>query len=146
MLERVDKEMVLEGTVLTGSYPWKHCAERMKSNRQQVLKIQGKTEERMLKEGTYQAYQDEFRKAVDAGTVTRVTQEELDTYSGPVNYNTTFGVINENSTTTRLRIVLNSALKNARSGLSLNDCMHQGPDELAVLTDILLHFRTERQA
>ena len=89
----------------------------MKSNRPQVLKIQSKTEERILKEGTYQAYQEQFRKAVASGTVTRVTQEELDTYSGPVNYNTTFGVINENSPTTRLRTVLYSALKNARSGL-----------------------------
>jgi hypothetical protein len=142
VLERVDKEMTLEGGVLTGSYPWKACAERMKNNREQALKIQSKTEERMLKDGTYEAYQLEFRKAVATGAVTKVTQEELDTYSGPVNYNTTFGVINENSSTTRLRIVLNSALKNARSGLSLNDCMYQGPDELAVLTYILLHFRT----
>ena len=59
-----------------------------------------------------------------------VSREEIDNYKGPVNYNNHFEVINENSSSTRLQIVSNSAQKNARSGLSLNDCMAKGPELL----------------
>ena len=39
-----------------------------------------------------------------------------------------------------------SAQKNARRGLSLNDCIGKGPDLLALFKDVLLHFRTVQAA
>ena len=53
-----------------------------------------------------------------------------------------FGVKNEASTSTKLRIVANSALKNVHSKLSLNDCMWGGPNALADLVDVLVHWRS----
>ena len=146
MLDRVEREMVLENGKLTASYPWLPCAERMRSNRQQVEKIQRSIEARLIKKGLHTAYIKEFEKAMAEGTVVEVSREEIDNYKGPVNYNNHFEVINENSSSTRLRIVSNSAQKNARSGLSLNDCMAKGPDLLALLEDVLLHFRTVQVA
>ena len=44
-----------------------------------------------------------------------ISGKEMDNYMGPVNYKHHFEVINKNSSSTRLRIVYNSAQKNARS-------------------------------
>ena len=40
VLQQLEEEMVLEGGRLIASYPWKLAAMKMRSNRQQVLKIQ----------------------------------------------------------------------------------------------------------
>ena len=146
VVERVEREMVLKGSTLHGSYPFRSCVERMKCNRDQIIKVQQKVEARAVSDGTYEMLQAEFMKAVNNKTVSKIEKEEIETYSGPVNYNPYFGVINEGSVSTRLRIVLHSAFKNCRSGLSLNDCMYKGPSALAALTDVLLHFRTVLQA
>ena len=146
VLEQVESEMVLEEGRLTASYPWLPCADKMRSNRQQVEKIQERIEARLLKNGLHQAYIEEFQKAEAKGTVVELTREEINNYRGPVNYNNHFEVIKEGSSTTKLRIVSNSAQKNARSGLSLNDCMARGPDLLALLEEVLLHFRTVESA
>ena len=147
VLERgVEREMVLKGGQLKASYPWLPCAERMRSNHQQVEKIQQSIKARLIKKGLHHAYITEFQKAETEGTVVELSSKEMDNYRGPVNYNNHFEVINENSSSTRLRIVSNSAQKNARSGLSLNDCTAKGPDLLALLEDVLLHFRTLQTA
>ena len=45
------------------------------------------------------------------------------------------------SPSTKLRIVSHSALKNAHTGLSVNDCMYAGPNQLKDLQEVLLKFR-----
>ena len=70
-----------------------------------------------------------------------ISREEMDNYTGPVNYNNTFEVINENSSS-----ISNLAQKNTRSGLSLNDCMAKWLDLLALLEGVLFHFRTVQVA
>ena len=146
VLQQVEEEMVLEEGKLTASYPWKTAVMKMRSNRQQVVKIQEKIEARNIKTGNQEEYIKEMEKAFDEGTVSELSEEEMDSYNGPVNYNNHFEVLKEGSTSTKLRIVSNSAQKNARSGLSLNDCMKTGPDEMALLAEVLLHFRTVLKA
>ena len=90
VLDRVEREMVLENGQLTASYPWLPCAEKMRSNRQQVEKIQRSIEARLIKKGLHPAYIKEFEKAVAEGTVVEVSREEIDNYKGPVNYNNNF--------------------------------------------------------
>ena len=146
VLEQVEREMTLEDGKLTASYPWKACVSKMRNNRQQVLKIQEKIETRNISNGTQEDYIKEMEKAIAEGTVKELSREEIDNYAGPVNYNNHFEVLKEGSVSTALRIVSNSAQKNARSGLSLNDCMKKGPDEMALLAEVLLHFRTVEKA
>ena len=62
MLDRVEPEMVLEDGQLTASYPWLPCAERMRSNRQQVEKIKQSNEARLIKKGLHLAYIKEFER------------------------------------------------------------------------------------
>ena len=146
VLELVEEEMTLKDGKLTASYPWKPCVMKMRNNRQQVLKIQEKIEARNLSNGSQGEYIKEMEKATAEGTVKELSREEMDNYLGPVNYNNHFEVLKESSISTALRIVSNSAQKNARSGLSLNECMRKGPDEMALLTEVLIHFRTVLKA
>ena len=111
VVEKVEREMVLEGGKLTASYPWKDCGDKMRCNYRQVQKIQEKIEARSIADGTYPAFQVEMKKTIAAGAVRKLSPEELE-FEEPINYNKIFGVINEGSTSTRLRIVLNSALMN----------------------------------
>ena len=60
---------------------------------------------------------------------------------GPRNYVAHFAVFNPASPSTKLRIVSHSALKNAHTGLSVNDCMFEGPNQLSDLQEVLLKFR-----
>ena len=50
-----------------------------------------------------------MEKAFEQGTVRELSQEEMDNYKGPVNYNNHFEVLKEGISSTRLRIVSNSA-------------------------------------
>ena len=55
---------------------------------------------------------------------------------------TTFAVVKPESLSTKTRVVANSAMMNARSRLSLNDCMWAGPNALCDLLDCLLFWRS----
>ena len=102
MLDWAEQEMVLENGQLKASYLWLLCAEKMRSNRQQVEKSQQSLEARLIKKGLHPAYIKEFEKAVAEGMVVEVSREEIDNYKEPINYNNHFKVINENSSSTRL--------------------------------------------
>ena len=145
-LERVEKEMTLKNGQLTGAYPWKPCVKKMRNNRDQVLKVQERIETRAMKDGTHEQLIEEMEKAIKEGSVRKLSKEEMTLYEGPVNYNPYFGVKNENSVSTKLRVVLHSAHVNVRSGLSLNDCMDKGPNQISSLVDCLIHWRTVEKA
>ena len=148
VVARVEREMVVDETsgCITAKYPWKPSVKRMSSNLGQVRKIQEATERRMIKEGTYQGFQEEMRKAKGEGKFREITEEEQTAWHGAVHYITVFPVIKPGSLSTKTRVVSNAALKNSRSGLSLNDCVWPGPNALADLLDVLLHWRSVKVA
>ena len=148
VLERVEKEMKLdpEQQILRAQYPWKPCAYKMTDNYVQALKVQSSIEKRQLRDGRHAEYVEEFGKLVEKGALRRLTVEEMRLWEGPVNYNALFSVYKESSVSTKTRIVSNSAQKNQHSGLSLNECMFQGPDCLASMLDVLLHWRVVEES
>ena len=62
-------------------------------------------------------------------------------YTGPVLYVSHHAVFKPGSTTTPLRIVTNTSLKNANAGISPNECMQEGPNALAPLLEVIIGFR-----
>ena len=50
-------------------------------------------------------------------------------------------VIKESSTTTKVRIVYDGSAKRTPKDLSLNDCLHDGPNLLPLVFDLLIQFR-----
>ena len=143
VLERVEKEMKLgpDGK-LVASYPWTPAAEKMVSNRGQALAVQQKIEARAVASGQFARLVEAVNVMIEAGTLRIISREELATYSGPVHYVTIFPVYKEDSVTTKVRVCTNSAMPNKHSGLSLNDVMYKGPDLMAGLLRVMIHWRT----
>ena len=70
-----------------------------------------------------QAYNLELKKFIDRGALVRLTQEELDSYGGPISYVTHHSVLKPESVSTPLRVVTNTSLKNVTAGFPLmNTC------------------------
>ena len=150
-LSREDQEVVnrIEASLqvdeitgqMSGTYPWKPCVERMRSNLRQAMKIQTSVEQHMVKAGTHSGFVEEVEKSIVDGRVREISEGEMEKWHGPVHYVTVFAVVKPGSLSTQTRVVSNSALKNAVTRLSLNDCMHPGPNALAALLDCLIFWR-----
>ena len=108
------------------------------NNRRYVLGFLKNQERVQLKSGVFEAYTTEFKKFMDRGAIVPITEEELFSYSGPINYVTHHSVLKD-SMTTPVRLVSNSSVKN--SGTSLNDCLVKGPDTLNPMLDNLIRFQ-----
>ncbi|KAL0902399.1 hypothetical protein ABMA27_000280 [Loxostege sticticalis] len=86
----------------------------------------------------YKQFIDEY---ISLGHAKIVDISEYDIHNGPVYFLSHHAVINENSTTTRLRVVFNGSMK-SKLKISLNDVMINGPVVQSELFDILVLFRT----
>ena len=142
-MSRVEQEMRMDdvtGTI-TASYPWKNCVKRMVENRRQASRVQETMEKHMLDVGTHGDYVKEMSKSIEEGKVRKLTLQEMEQWHGPTHYITTFAVVKPDSVSTKTRVVSNSAMRNARSKLSLNQCMWPGPNALSDLYDCLLFWR-----
>ena len=143
VVSRVEKEMKVDSIsgVITASYPWKNCVRRMVNNRQQAQKVQESMERHMLAAGTHAGYIEEMLKSIREGKVRLLSAQEMEDWHGPQHYITTFAVLKPESVSTKTRVVSNSAMRNARARLSLNECMWPGPNALCDLYNCLLFWR-----
>ena len=123
------------------SYPFKPSAWQQKSNYGQAVAVQSNIEKRLVRDGLVESYDKEMNKAISAGSVVELTEQDMKDWTGPVHYLTHFPVIKPSSVTTKLRIVANSKMKNHHTGLSLNDVVEPGPNSLNPLLDVLILFR-----
>ena len=141
---RVEKDMNVDvhSGIITAKYPWKNCVGRLVDNRRQAERIQATMERHMIEVGTHGGYVAEMMKSIKEGKVRRLSRDEMDSWHGPVHFITTFAVIKPESVSTKTRVVANSAMKNARAKLSLNECMYQGPNALCDLLDCLVFWRS----
>ena len=98
--------------------------------------------ERRLKKSpdTQQQYSKFLKEYQDLGHMREVTEAELATKS-KVYYMPHHCVINENSTSTKLRVVFNASCKSS-TNVSLNDALMIGPTLQGDLFSRLLEFRT----
>ena len=124
------------------SYPWTEDVKRLTDNVGQAIAIQRSCERRLLKNPLLlDAYNTELRKSMERGAIVKLTEDEIDSYVGPVSYVAHHDVHKPDSTTTPLRVVTNTSLKNINAGLSPNDCMREGPNALSSLLEVLIGFR-----
>ena len=145
---RVEREMNVDSVTgrITAAYPWKNCVKRMMDNRRQAQKVQESMERHMREAGTHGDYMKEMEKSLAEGKVRRLTPQEMADWHGPQHYITTFAVVKPESLSTKTRVVSNSAMRNARARLSLNQCMWPGPNALTDLLDCLIFWRAVQVA
>ena len=129
--------------IIRCAYPFNGKEEEQVSNYGQALTIQKSVERKLERDGLTEAYKLEMQKAIDAGAVVRISDKEINDHGAkPQHYITHFPVVNLGSRTTKVRIVSNSAMKNTHTKLSFNDCVHEAPNAINGLLDVLLRWRS----
>ena len=123
-------------------YPLKPAAYQQQDNFGQAIVVQSNIEKRLIRDGLVQDYDAEMKKAIEAKSVVKLTEEEMTSWTGPVHYLTHFPVLKPGSVTTKVRIVANSKMKNMHTGQSLNDVVEAGPNALTPLMEVLILWRS----
>lgn len=124
----------------TTPYPYKADPSTLENNYDQAEKYLLKLEKRVQRsEKLLQQFNDAFGDFVKRGVFVEIEEKELDTYDGPVFYITVHEVYKESSTSTPMRLVVNSSLK--YKGKCLNDILMKGPNTLNDLFTVQLRWR-----
>ena len=108
-------------------------------NRDRVIATQSRLYKSLVKEGLIESYNDQIRAGIESGLWSEISQEEIDSYEGPLNYLTHHAIVKD-STSTPIRVVHNSSLKNGAE--SLNSILPRGPSQLNDMLEVTLRFRT----
>ena len=131
---------------ITISYPLKEEAHIQVRNYKQAFAVQKAHEKRVWKENLQEEYREEMNKMIEAGTVVELSQEEMDNWKGGVHYIAHFPVVKMSSTSTKVRIVSDSKMKNNMTGKSFNDLVKPVPNALSELLVVLLRWRSRPTA
>ena len=107
-VEEMEKGMSYDEkeAVIRVCYPFRPEAERSGNNYHQVKKIQESIERRVAKAGLTELYNSEMTKMIEKGVVKKLVKHEILEYEGGVNYMPHFNVMNPESSSTKLRIVV----------------------------------------
>ena len=103
------------------------------------LKAEGLTSKLSKTPELDEAYNKAIQEMEENGLIEEVPQSEL-VSSFPVFYMPHRPVICESSISTKIRPVFDASASGA-NGLSLNDCMHKGPNLFPNLAEMLIRFR-----
>ena len=123
------------------SYPAVKDFSLLGDNREQALGRARALEKRLVKTGRKAAYDEQLQDFITREAIEKLSDEDMSTYDGPVNYVDHHGVLSE-SNTTPYRLVVNSSLDNNGLGISLNDCLPKGPKSIRPLIECITTFRS----
>ena len=119
---------------------------KLSNNIGQVIRIAESEEKKLVRDGLVEEFNMKFKEMIELGTIREISQHEMDIWKGPVHYVPVQHVINQKSTSTPLRLVLNSSLKCPKTGLSLNSILAKGPNLLSDLWSLMVRFRGHKYA
>ncbi len=120
-------------------YPFNTSVEKLIDNYNQARGCMSRMEARLLKKGRIAEFNRQFQDNVNRGVFKPISREEATQYKGAVNYISMVEAFKIGPfATTPLRICMNSSMKQPQlSGVSLNDCLLNGPPALADLYTVL---------
>ena len=128
------------------SYPWLVDPGTLPNNYSSALATLKSTERTLSKDERWaETYQKQMEDMAERGVARKLSQKELQEWSGPKFYISHLAVVNTRSHSTPVRIVFNSS--QVCQGMSLNSCLAKGPDcYMNNLIGILLRWREEQVA
>ena len=88
-----------------------------------------------LKPEIFKQYKSVIKEQIACGVVEYATDDEIST--GTTHYIPHSGVLKEDRKRTKLRVVYDASSKLAGE-ISLNECLHSGPNLLPLIFDVLL--------
>ena len=127
-LEVIKKNLKLDcvKSKWTTTYPYKVDPVILKENRYQADTFLKRTEKRISKSVVVkEQYCKQFQNLIDRGVFREIPEDKMRNYDGPTFYITHHEIYKEESSSTPVRIVSNTSLKN-KDGMSLNDIMMKG--------------------
>ena len=143
-LAMIECNLRLEDGAWHVGYPWKRSPEELPNNYHSALGMLKSTEKRLSKdEELAKMYQRQIDDMLERGVARKLSEEEMQTYTGPVYYISHHEVLSD-SESTPCRLVFNSSAK--FNGHVLNDYWAKGPDMLNNLLGVLLRFRENKVA
>ena len=113
------------------------------SNYNTARRVAEAAKSRSLRSNTELKINEAFNSQIDAGYAELIPKPEMKPQH-PTYYIPTLPVYKPTSLTTKVRIVMNASSKCRSTGMSLNDCLYQGPTLLPDLVKLLLQFRCHK--
>ena len=121
-------------------YPFTEDPSILTNNFWQAVKIGEREEKKLEKEQLTDNFNQEFDRMIAYGALVELTEDGMNSWTGPVHYVSLQHVLKPESTTTPLRIVTNSSLSD-RNGNSLNSILMKGPNSLSDQRDVISRWR-----
>ena len=122
------------------SYPFSESPTVLRDNYSMAKSALQKREKRLNKNPEVKGqYIEQVSDFIKRGVIRELTEEELDSWSGPVRYVDHHEVFKAGSTTP-LRLVINSSFRSGKEK-SLNDILLKGPSSLNDILSILIGWR-----
>ena len=112
----------------------------VKMSKSTRLMSQLKTDGLLRSEISSARYKEQFNDFIERGVFCKLSKEEMDLYSGPSFVVTHKEVLKEGSTSTPVRLVINSSLQSR--GRNINDILMKGPNTLNGLYGVEMRFRS----
>ena len=98
-----------------------------------------------LKPEVFDEYNFVIKDQLNSGIIEKVIEDEEIPKPGMTHYIPHIGVVKQERQTTKLRIVYDASSK-VQGEVSLNDCLHPGPNLAPLIFDVLLKFRMHKIA
>ena len=119
----------------------------LKGSKDVAMKSLVATEKMLGKKGNWgQTYHEQILDMVNRGVARKVPEDELESFTGVINYLPHLAAINPRSDSTPVRIVFDASRPQG-GGPSLNELLAKGPDRfLNNLAGVIINFRNGRVA
>ena len=131
---------------VTCTYPVVGDIHAFVDNRDQAITRQTATRNSIKKKGILDQYNEQFQDYISRGVLKETSVQEIEDWKeggGSVHYCAHHGVEKPSSLSTKLRIVVDSAMKNNWKGPSLNQLYSKGPNYINNLYSVLLIWRSQ---
>ena len=118
---------------------------KFRDNRYQAIKRAEALERSLEKKGMRDAYDNEFQDYEDRRVLGKTTEQEIQKWKddgGFVHYVCHHPIEKPDSLSTKIRIVVDSTVKNCFTGPDLNSLWMKGPNQINSLFNVLLRWRT----